>query len=80
MLFLKAFQGISKFVIFNHEDAPSLPSLPFPVKSLVTADQDFGKDPKPGTVVAVKDFPLLIMGYYIMKVKKSRASDPKQGR
>ena len=79
MLFLEAFQGISKFAIFNHEDAPSLPSLPFPVKSLVTADQDFGKDPKPGPVVAAKDFPPLMIGYYIMKLLKKQGFNPKQG-
>ena len=79
VLFLKTFQGISKFVVFNHEEVPSLPSFTFPVKSLVTADQDFGKDPKPDAA-AVKDFPLLIMGYYIMKLeKKSRVLTRSKG-
>ena len=78
MLFLEAFQGISKFIIFNHEDVPSLQNLTFPVKSLVTAVEDFGKGPKPDSVT-VKDFPLLIMGYYIMKVQKKQGFNPKQG-
>ena len=48
------------------------------MKSLVTAVEDFGEDPKPDSVTA-KDFPLLIMGYYITEVKKSRVFDPKRG-
>ena len=78
VLLLKAFQGISKLIIFNHEDIPSLQSLAPSVKSLVTAVEDLGEYPKPDSVTA-KDFPLLIMGYYIMKLEKSRVSDPKRG-
>ena len=76
MLFPKAFQGISEFVIFNHEDIPSLQSLSSLMKSLAAAVEDFGKDPDS---VTAKDFLLLIMGYY-NESKKSRVSYPKARR
>jgi len=52
--------------------------LTFPAKSLVTAVEDFGKDPEPDSAAA-GGFPLLIMGYYIMKVQKRQGFNPKQG-
>lgn len=56
MLFLKAFQGISKFVIFNHEEVPSLQSVAFLARFLATAGKDFEKDPKPDSVTPQRIF------------------------
>ena len=46
------------------------------MKSLAAAVEDFGKDPDS---VTAKDFLLLIMGYYIMKVKKAGFLTRKRG-